>query len=262
VTGVLIDWFTVIAQAVNFLVLVWLLRRFLYGPITRAMTERQRGIDEQLADAARLRGEAVAEGERLRDETERFAAEREELSRGLREELDDTRRAQLAQARAEIDELQSRWREAVAREREGFLLELRQRTGQQVVEVARQALRDLADEPLEGRVIVRFLDRLRSLDDDERRTLIGGADHDGRQVHLRTAFEVAAPLRDQLAAAVDATFGPGYELRFEVMPTLLGGVELRAGGQALAWTFDEYLETLEVSVADALGQGWETRAEG
>jgi F-type H+-transporting ATPase subunit b len=259
---VLIDGFTVGAQVLNFLVLVWLLRRFLYGPITRAMTERQRRIDDQLADAARLRDEALAEGERLRTETARFAAEREELGHALREELDDTRRAQLALAREEIDELQARWRDAVAREREGFLLELRQRAGRQVVEVARQALRDLADEPLEARVVARFLDQLERLDREERRTLVAGAASDGGRVHVRTAFEVPPALRDQLTAAVTATLGPGHELRFEVVPTLLGGVELRAGGQAVAWTFDEYLATLDATVGEALGPSLDAELEG
>jgi F-type H+-transporting ATPase subunit b len=251
----LIDWFTVGAQVVNLLILVWLLRRFLYGPITRAMEQRQRGIDEELAAAERSRTDAAAERERLRAETERFAAEREVRTRELRDELEGTRRSQLADARAEVDELQARWRESVEREREGFLLELRQRSGQQVVEVARQALRDLADEPLEGRVITRFLARLAALDLDQRATLLEGARSNGGRVHLRTAFEVPEPLRAQLVTAVGATLGPEYDVRFEVVPTLLGGIELRAGGQAVAWTFDEYLETLEATIAEALGQG-------
>jgi F-type H+-transporting ATPase subunit b len=256
----LIDWFTVGAQVVNFLILVWLLRRFLYGPIARAMKERQDGIDAQLAEAERLRAEATEEGLRLRGETQRFEADREELTRGMREELDDTRRTQLALVRADIDELQERWRAAVARERDGFLLELRQRTGQQIVEVVRRALRDLADESLEAQVIGRFLVRLHDLDDQQRQTLVDAAETNDGVLHLRTASQVPATLREELAGTVATTVAPGYDLRFEVMPSLLGGVELRAGGQALAWTFDEYLDTLETALAGALGEEWELRA--
>ena len=132
----LIDWFTVAAQALNFVVLVWLLRRFLYGPITRAMEQRQRGIDEQIAAADRLRAEAAAEGERLRTERERFDAEREARERALREELEEQRRAALASARAEADGLRDRWRAAVQRERDGFLQELRQQAGGQIIDVS------------------------------------------------------------------------------------------------------------------------------
>jgi F-type H+-transporting ATPase subunit b len=251
----LIDWFTVVAQVINFVVLVWLLRRFLYGPITRAMTERQRGIDQELAEAARIRREAETEGERLRREHERFEARRDELSRELREQVDEARRAQLAQVRAEVDELQARWRAAVVEERDGFLLELRQRTGQQIVDTVRRALRDLASSSLEAQVIDRFIDRLDALDDQQRRTLVEAGEANGHRLHVRTAFEVPDPHRQRLSAAIAERIGPGHDVRFEVVPTLLGGVELRAGGQALAWTFEEYLDQLEAALGEALAKG-------
>ena len=47
----LIDWFTVGAQALNFLVLVWVLKHFLYKPILDAIAAREKGIAAKLADA-------------------------------------------------------------------------------------------------------------------------------------------------------------------------------------------------------------------
>lgn len=254
----LIDWFTVAAQAVNFLVLVLLLRRFLYGPITQAMADRRRTIDDRLAEAERLRAEADAERERLRAETERLADEREEQERRLRDEIQAERRRLLTQARADIDELSARWRAAVQREKEGFLAELRRRSGDELIEAMRSALRDLADESLEARVVARFLDQLDELDAEQRATLLAAAQRDGGRLHLRTAFALPPALRSSIEAAVERTIGAGHELRFEVAPTLVAGIELRGGGQALAWTFDEYLESLETALADAFGeQRWE-----
>jgi len=40
----LIDWFTVGAQALNFLILVWLMKRFLYKPVLHAIDEREMRI--------------------------------------------------------------------------------------------------------------------------------------------------------------------------------------------------------------------------
>ena len=47
----LIDWFTVAAQALNFLILVWLMKRFLYKPILNAIDAREKLIAKELADA-------------------------------------------------------------------------------------------------------------------------------------------------------------------------------------------------------------------
>jgi F-type H+-transporting ATPase subunit b len=252
---VLIDWFTVAAQAVNFVVLVWLLRRFLYGPITRAMEERQRGIDEQIEATDRLRDEAAAEGEQLRAERERFDAEREERERALREELDDERRAALAAAREEADQLRDRWRAAVERERDGFLQELRQEAGGQIIEVSRSALRELADEHLETRVIERFLLRLDQLDDDQRRTLEGAADGQDGPVEVRTAFEVPDALQGRITDTVRARLEQEHRVVFTEDPRLLCGIELRVGGYALAWSLEDHLDELEAVLAAALGEG-------
>ncbi len=58
-----IDWFTVAAQVINFLILVWLLKRFLYKPILAAIDEREKGIAAQLASAE------AKKAERKRNET-------------------------------------------------------------------------------------------------------------------------------------------------------------------------------------------------
>ncbi len=57
----LIDWFTVAAQVINFLVLVWLLKRFLYQPIIDAIDAREKRIAAELADADAKKAEARQE---------------------------------------------------------------------------------------------------------------------------------------------------------------------------------------------------------
>src|SRR5471030_2866636 len=59
----LIDWFTVGAQALNFIILVWLLKRFLYKPILNAIDARENRIAAELANAATTR--TAAETERV-----------------------------------------------------------------------------------------------------------------------------------------------------------------------------------------------------
>ena len=62
----LIDWFTVGAQALNFLILVWLLKRFLYKPILDAIDAREERIDAELAAAALKEAEAKKKRDEFR----------------------------------------------------------------------------------------------------------------------------------------------------------------------------------------------------
>ncbi len=60
-----IDWITVVAQLLNFLVLVWLLKRFLYRPILDGIDAREVEISTRMAEATEARKKAEAEVQKL-----------------------------------------------------------------------------------------------------------------------------------------------------------------------------------------------------
>src|SRR5476649_830687 len=75
----LIDWFTVGAQALNFLILVWLMRRFLYQPILAAIDTREKKIAAELADAAAKKAEAKQDRDEFQHKNEEFDQQRAAL---------------------------------------------------------------------------------------------------------------------------------------------------------------------------------------
>lgn len=246
----LIDLFTVVAQLFNFLLLVALLHRFLYGPVTRAMEAREARVREEVEGAHALRAEAEAEGERYRALLAGFEAEREARLREVRAELEELRHEQIREVRAEVKELRERWQRTLEQEKEAFLRELRARAGQELLTVMRRALKELADEELEDRLVERFLERLNELDADDRERFAAAVREDGGAIRLRTAFPPSADHRAALAGAVRETFAVDAAPRFEADPDLVAGVELQAGGLKLAWTLDDYLRGLEDAVRE------------
>src|SRR5690606_7086881 len=124
-TALLVDPFTVVAQLVNLALLIWLLTRFLYGPVTRAMEAREARVREEVEGARRLRAEAEAEGERYRAKLADFEAERESLLSDAHAELDRVRQEQIREIRAEAKMLRERWSHALEQEKEAFLRGLR-----------------------------------------------------------------------------------------------------------------------------------------
>ena len=80
----LIDWFTVGAQALNFLILVWLMKRFLYKPILDAIDAREQRIAAELADADAKRDAAQRERDKFQHKNEEFDQQRRTLESGDR----------------------------------------------------------------------------------------------------------------------------------------------------------------------------------
>ena len=244
----LIDWFTVAAQIANFAILVWILKRFLYRPVLDAMAAREKRVRETVAAADRQKAVAEEESSRLREQQDAFARQKEELLKKAREEASATRDELLAQARKEADASQAQRRNSLDRDWQEFHAELTQRTQGEALAVARQALRELADAEIEERMVAAFLKKLTALDGDAKAQLQAAASGSARPLVVRSGFTLAAPIRERLQQALHDQFATRSEAQFETRPGLIAGIEVAFDGQKVAWTFDDFLRSLELNV--------------
>src|SRR5271165_4865540 len=109
----LIDWFTVGAQVLNFLILVWLLKHFLYKPILNAVDAREKRIAAELADADAKKTEAQKERDEFQHKNEVFDQQRAALLSKATEEATAERQRLLDDARKAADALSVKRAEAL-----------------------------------------------------------------------------------------------------------------------------------------------------
>src|SRR5450755_417344 len=109
----LIDWFTIGAQALNFLILVWLLKRFLYKPILHAIDAREKRIAAELADADAKKAEAKKDRDEFQHKIEEFDQQRAALLSKATDEAKAVRQRLLDEARKAADALSARRSEAL-----------------------------------------------------------------------------------------------------------------------------------------------------
>lgn len=251
----LIDWFTVAAQVVNFLVLVALLRYFLYGRIVRAMEERQAKIAAEFRQAKDREAEAEERAEGL--ERQRRAledAKRAELEEA-RQQAGEERRRLLAEARQEVDARRSAWRMGLEREQEAFLGRLEALAAGEAYAAAEQAVSRLADAELGGRALAVFLRRLEDLPDEQRERLARAAAEDGGALAVVSAGELSADQRRRLTRALHQALGRDLKVAYETEDALGLGLEVRAKGYRLGWSLADYLEGLRSRAERALAAG-------
>lgn len=247
----LIDWFTVGAQIVNFLILVVLLKVFLYGPIIKAMDEREQHIASRLDEAERQKQSAEEEGASYRQRQQELEATRADLLAQARQDADTQRQELLDKARQEVESVQARWHKAVCDEKDAFLRDLRQRASQQMYAMARRALTDLAHADLEQQMMATFVDELQALDADAW-DVIATSQQDAKQpLVIHSAFDVPQTARQQLQHVLQAHLGEVVNVRFETAPEIICGIELQTDGRKIAWSLEHYLETLEENLAAA-----------
>ncbi len=247
-----IDWLTVTAQIVNFLVLVWLLQHFLYGPITKAMQRREERIANRLREAEAKRQAADEEARAYREKQEELEQQRKELLEEAREAAAQERRALEHEARDDVKARKRGWLEQLSAERRSFEQDLRRRSADAFYAVARRALGDLADAELEAQIVQSFIREVGALDEATLEKIKSAAGTDGGNVVVESRFPLDADLRRQLTRAVHERLGREVHVDYTETPGLDVGITLVAGSQQVAWTIGHYLDDLERAVDEEL----------
>jgi F-type H+-transporting ATPase subunit b len=248
-----IDWLTLIAQMLNFLLLVTLLKRFLYMPVLVAIAQREAHIAGRLQEAQDKADAAARQETHYRNALLALQTSQESLLQQASAEAHQQRQHLLEQARQEAQHLQARWYETLQQEQQAFLHTLRQQAGHQVCAVARQVLTDLAQADLEHRIIEVFLTRLAALDDTRRYALASAAQATSNSLLVRTAFPLPPDEQQRLRQAICAQLATEVPMHFDTDPALLCGIALEIPGQhKIAWTLEAYLEHFEEHFATLL----------
>jgi F-type H+-transporting ATPase subunit b len=249
---VLIDWFTVAAQALNFIILVWLMKRVLYKPIMAAIDARETLVAAELAEAAGKMNSANKAAEEFEHKNENFERDRAALMIRAGEEAKAQGNSLLEAARVAAEALQSKRRDAWQQEETDLSESFKRRAQQAFFELSRRAFKDLADSTLEAQVASVFCDRLRAMKQEDKSKLGTAIQASTQPVLVRSAFPLTLDLQNTLQAVIDTVFERPVALRFEVASPLVVGIELTAHGQRVGWSIGEYLTAFEGDVTDAL----------
>lgn len=224
-----LDWSTFLLELINFLILVWILKRFLYAPIKAAIEGRRKRVDDVLAQARETRAEA----ERLRADyasrEQAWATERDQARATLERELAAERARRLDELQAELQRQRAKAATLAARQ----VREARRRDEEAALALAAgfgsRLLTRLADPALESRLVEMVIEDLPRLSEAHRAILAAAADNDRARVQVQSAY----PLSDAQLAALESALSAaaGRELHCEQGPdpSLIAGVRIDAG---------------------------------
>jgi len=249
---VLIDWVTVGAQVLNFVLLVWLMKRFLYQPVLDAIAAREQRIADQIGDAAEQEALAATKRKTFEDKHKAFEQQRAELLNKARANAKAEGLRLADEDRQAAAELAAQHAQALATQAAQLQQLIASRAAHEVFAVVRKALSDLANVDLEERMVEVFTRRLSELPAPAKNQLGAALKQSAEPSLIRSHFELPADQQAAIRNAINVTFSADVPLRFEAAGDAVCGIELSAGGQQLAWNITEYLRNLEHEVATLL----------
>ncbi|MFO7759211.1 MAG: F0F1 ATP synthase subunit delta [Roseovarius sp.] len=256
-----IDWLTVAAQITNFLVLVWLLQKFLYRPITNAMARREERIEERLADARTRRKKAEEEAEILRKKREELEHSRQEMLDEARAEADELRQRLEQEIREEVERKRKRWIETLEQERADFARELQRKAGHKVLEIAGRLLAEFSSDRVGTHIAQGFVEKLEDLDMETRKKMTAAADSADGPALVESAAALDAAARRQITRAIHEKFETDIEVEYREAGEIFLGLRLSIGEQTVEWSAARHLERLNRALDDLLDAAGPTRRE-
>lgn len=244
-----IDWVTFAAEIINLLVLVWLLKRFLYVPINNIIQQRQSEINSKIEAANNLHHQAESEFQTLELEKNTFEQSLQSRQNDLTKELSLERKETLSKIKQEAEQFKHQLQSEIKLQNQNLKSELEQFISRDFLQISGKIITDLTGATPIERVLNLFYERLVNLNKSEiikinkiiknQKVIIINSSNSLSEKHqrdmtrfLRSYFEIP----------------PKIKIQYQVVPTLILGIEIRIQDIGIDWTIKNYLDELEQSL--------------
>jgi len=242
--------FTVIAQIINFLILVILLKKFLFNKIVGIIDEREDQIKEQIINAEQKQKEAEKEIKKQKKIREELEGKWDENLAQMKKDLQNKREKLMEETRHSIDKEEKNWKKSIAKQRDAFLNELKQLSCQQVCRISRKVLTDLANERLENKLIESFLQQLKEANGYAGKGFQLSDLNSSKEIEINTAFELHQKEKEIIIDNLQTLLKDEILINFKESADLICGIELRTEGKKISWSIESYLNSLEKSLQE------------
>ncbi len=257
----LFDWITLVAQLVNFIVLVWLLKRFLYKPILDAIDERESLIARQLLAAEAIKADANKELENYHKKNSEINQQHHKLLTNAISEVNAEKKKLLEQTRLEVESLRMRLQESLRSEQQNLGTSIIRLTRNEVFAIVRKTLSDLASVNLEDQMTTVFIQRLNALTEKEIESFYSALKSSPGDFYVQSMFDLTLAQQSAIQNALKNNFKVPANIIFTSGDQSVSGIEFISDGFKVSWTIEDYLTSMETHLAELLNQNVEMNSE-
>ncbi len=224
-----LNWSTFILEIINFLVLVWILKRFLYRPVLDMIARRRAAIENGLQEADRRQADADVLKQQYEHRLADWEQERRKALDELEKELDEKRRDRLQKLNLELAEQEKKNQVAEARQHRQAMLEMEQQALRQGASFASRLLSEAAGPELEQRLFELLLKQLDELTDDQVAELAAEWSEAPAYFLVQSAYPLSDEQQQRLQQSLGRITGLSIPVRYERQADLIAGLSIVVG---------------------------------
>jgi F-type H+-transporting ATPase subunit b len=229
-----LSWSTFVLELVNFVVLIWILKRFLYGPILDIIARRRAKIEQELADATKMQADAAELQKRYEGRLADWDRERQAARDKLASEFEDERARRLKELAAGIEQEREKQRVADERRKTDVLRGVEATALQQGGRFAARLLREAAGPDVESRLVELLLSDLAKLPAEKADAWRRSFTQAPAPIAVSSAYPLPTEQRRRLESALGEITDPQSTVSYSENPDLLAGIQVTIGAWVLA----------------------------
>ena len=227
------DWSTFVLEIINFLILIWILKRFLYKPVLDVIEQRQAAISKKLQQAEELKSQADISLYSYNNRLSDWEEEKQEAKQALNQEMQQERAARMQQLKEELET--ERKKAAVIEQRKQ--IELQHQAENVAISLgarfAAKLFADLSGPEIEQRLIRLFIDELKHVSLEQKSTIQSGLEDTTKEISVQSAYSLDVSDSQLLEAALREIVGSSIPFIYTQDPELIAGVKVTIGAFVL-----------------------------
>ena len=228
-----LTWSTFVLEIINFLVLVWILKRFLYQPVLDVIARRRAGIEKILADAKALHAEAEKLQKQYEGRLDDWEQERQQAREDLARELDAERTRKMAELQTSLEQAREKARVTEEHRRDDARRKIEETALIQGSRFAARLLEQASGPDTETRLVDLVISELSRLPPERIAAVHNSYGKTTRVIEVISAFPLADEQRRRLTQALAKVISADTPLQFKQDSELVAGVRITIGAWVL-----------------------------
>lgn len=237
-----LNWSTFLLEIINFLVLVWILKRFLYHPVISALEQRRKSIEEKLNEANNKHKQAIALEKQYKQRLEEWALEKQKLKESLQNEILTERTKKLDQLQTEITGEREKTAVAEQRKLAETLRQYQLIAHEQGARFATKILTSVANKELESRLFDLLIETFDSLNKEQKMTLMNACTTSVKTISVTSCYELSEPQQDKLKLKLSTLCKQNIHINYDQDSNLIAGLRIRIGASVLSLNLKDELK--------------------
>lgn len=250
------DWFIIVTLSISFIVILWLLKRFLYQPMINDLAEREQSTKAFLSLANDKMNKAHALQASCEVQQRDFEQQRAELLKKSQDEAAEIGKKLIQSAHEAADDMLRKRLAAIQHELQSLQKKILSQNITEVYAIVEKMLADLMGVELHQAMVSRFIERLTTLSEDECVNLVIALKRSNNHAVVRSAHLLSEQDKLQISRSLSMLLNNKHPIEvkfsFILVPELVAGLELSVSGWKLTWSVEQHLHTLQENVLDAL----------